>query len=69
MSISSRSSTSSSEHHGRHGGNEIADGYMSDSNFVMTDDKWKTTRVYSETKSDEDDRKRENDVQYQHNQP
>ncbi|CAM9351058.1 unnamed protein product, partial [Ectocarpus sp. 13 AM-2016] len=69
MSISSRSSTSSSEHHGRHDGNESADGYMSDSNFVLTDDKWKATRVYSETKSDEDERKRENDVQYQHNQP
>lgn len=36
MSISSRSSTSSSEHHGRHDDNELADGYMSDRNFVMT---------------------------------
>ncbi|CAM9991687.1 unnamed protein product [Ectocarpus sp. 6 AP-2014] len=67
MSISSRSPTSASEHHGRHRGNEIADGYMSDSNFVLTDGKWEVTRVYAE--SDEDERKRENDVQYQHNQP
>lgn len=36
---------------------------------IAQDDKWEATRVYSETESDEDERKRENDVQYQHNQP
>ncbi|CAM9960306.1 unnamed protein product, partial [Ectocarpus fasciculatus] len=69
MSISSTYSTLSSEHHGRHDDSDITDGYMSDRNFVLTDDKWAATRIDSETKSDEYERKRENDVQYHQNQP
>lgn len=36
---------------------------------ILQDDKRTATSVDLETKSDEDERKRENDVQYQHNQP